>query len=77
MCLLFASNFVQLSDGRTGAKAEDNHKVKHALPHMKTWEPSLKDEPKSNRGLAHPECAFFLSPVTVDWDDEEYVLKPP
>ncbi|CCO34067.1 hypothetical protein RSOLAG1IB_09363 [Rhizoctonia solani AG-1 IB] len=61
----------KLSDGRTGAKAEDNHKVKHALPHMKTWEPSLKDEPKSNRGLAHPECAFFLSPVTVDWDDEE------
>ncbi|KDN35425.1 hypothetical protein RSAG8_11602, partial [Rhizoctonia solani AG-8 WAC10335] len=61
----------KLSDGRTGAKAEDNGKVKHALPHMREWVPSLKDEPKEMRGLSHPECAFFLSPITVDWDDEE------
>ncbi|CAE6538192.1 unnamed protein product [Rhizoctonia solani] len=61
----------KLSDGRTGAKAEDNHKVKHALPHMREWAPSLKDQPKANRGLAHAECAFFLSPITVDWDDEQ------
>ncbi|KAG8732309.1 hypothetical protein FRC11_014511 [Ceratobasidium sp. 423] len=61
----------KLSNGHTGAKAEDNHKVKHALPHMRPWALSLKDEPKANRGLVHPKCAFFLSPITIDWDDEE------
>ncbi|KAB5589709.1 hypothetical protein CTheo_6846 [Ceratobasidium theobromae] len=53
-----------------GAKAEDNHKVKHAIVHLKKWEPSLIDEPKDKRGLTHPECAYLLSPITVDWDNE-------
>ncbi|CAE6473126.1 unnamed protein product, partial [Rhizoctonia solani] len=65
----------KLSDGRTGAKAEDNHKVKHAVPYMREWAPSLIDEPKANRGLAHLECLFFLSPITVDWDNEEQRRK--
>ncbi|KAB5588005.1 hypothetical protein CTheo_8553 [Ceratobasidium theobromae] len=45
----------KLNKGRSGAKAEDNHKVKHAIPHLKRWEPSLVDEPKDKHGLIHPE----------------------
>ncbi|QRV91896.1 hypothetical protein RhiJN_19914 [Ceratobasidium sp. AG-Ba] len=61
----------KLADGRNGAKAEDNHKAKHSLPHLRAWTPSLVDEPKGSRGLAHPECAYMLSPTTIDWDNEE------
>ncbi|KAG9080231.1 hypothetical protein FRC06_006915, partial [Ceratobasidium sp. 370] len=60
-----------LTDGRNGAKAEDNFKVKNALPHLQKWNPPLVDQPKTMRGLAHPECAYLLSPLTVDWDKEE------
>ncbi|KAG8722218.1 hypothetical protein FRC08_005576 [Ceratobasidium sp. 394] len=61
----------KLADGRSGAKAEDNNKVKNALPHMRDWSPPLLHEPKSKRGLAHLECAYRLSPIIVDWDDPE------
>ncbi|KAG8694521.1 hypothetical protein FRC08_008439 [Ceratobasidium sp. 394] len=60
-----------LTDGRNGAKAEDNFKVKNALPHLRKWDPPLVDQPKTMRGLAHPECAFLLSPLSVDWNKEE------
>ncbi|KAG8731011.1 hypothetical protein FRC10_002122 [Ceratobasidium sp. 414] len=60
-----------LTDGRNGAKAEDNFKVKNALPHLREWNLPLVDQPKTKRGLVHPECAFLLSPLTVDWNKEE------
>ncbi|KAG9082805.1 hypothetical protein FRC06_004854 [Ceratobasidium sp. 370] len=62
---------LKLADGRSGAKAEDNNKVKNALPHMRNWSPSLLHEPKSKRGTAHPECGYYLSPIIVDWNDPE------
>ncbi|KAG8704511.1 hypothetical protein FRC11_009823, partial [Ceratobasidium sp. 423] len=60
-----------LSDGQSGAKAEDNNKVKNAIVHWRKWSPPLVNEPKTIRGLSHPECARLLAPITVDWDDEE------
>ncbi|KEP45216.1 hypothetical protein V565_301380, partial [Rhizoctonia solani 123E] len=38
---------------------------------MQEWVPSLKGEPKANRGLAHPQCSYLLSPITVNWEDNE------
>ncbi|KAG8763367.1 hypothetical protein FRC12_008573 [Ceratobasidium sp. 428] len=63
----------RLSRGRSGAKAEDNHKVKNALPHLvkDRWLPSLIDVAKKDRGLAHDECAKWLSPNTINWDDAD------
>ncbi|KAG9103427.1 hypothetical protein FRC06_010845 [Ceratobasidium sp. 370] len=62
---------LKLADGQSGAKAEDNNKVKNALLHMWNWSPSLLHEPKSKRGTAHPECGYYLSPIIVDWNDPE------
>ncbi|QRW12574.1 hypothetical protein RhiLY_11573 [Ceratobasidium sp. AG-Ba] len=61
----------QLGDGQSGAKAEDNNKVKNGITHWRAWTPSLVNQPKSNRGLEHPECARLISPITVNWDDDE------
>ncbi|KAG9122112.1 hypothetical protein FRC07_001654 [Ceratobasidium sp. 392] len=61
----------KLGNGWDGAKAEDNHKIKNALPHLLHCEASLVDQPKSSRGLAHLECAFRLSPITIDWSNKE------
>ncbi|KAG9085751.1 hypothetical protein FS749_004133 [Ceratobasidium sp. UAMH 11750] len=61
----------QLSDGRSGAKAEDNNKVKNAIVHWRTWSPPLVNVPKSSRGVVHLECARRLAPITVNWDDVE------
>jgi hypothetical protein len=70
--MLFTNFLIpQLNEGRSGAKAEDNNKVKHAIVHFQQWSPPLIDEPKSSRGLAHPECARLLAPITVNWEDEE------
>ncbi|KAF8594583.1 hypothetical protein BDV93DRAFT_414854, partial [Ceratobasidium sp. AG-I] len=60
-----------LDDGRSGAKAEDNNKVKNAIVHWRPWSPPLAHEPKSSRGLAHPQCARLLAPITVNWEDVE------
>ncbi|KAG8794784.1 hypothetical protein FRC12_021707 [Ceratobasidium sp. 428] len=68
----FTRNIRQkLCDGRDGARAEDNGKVKNALPHIFKWEPSLVNQPKSNRGLAHPQCAYYLSSIETNWEDLE------
>ncbi|KAG8730621.1 hypothetical protein FRC12_020156 [Ceratobasidium sp. 428] len=61
----------QLGDGQSGAKAEDNNKVKSAIAHWRTWTPPLANQPKSSRGLGHPECARLIAPITVNWDDDE------
>jgi hypothetical protein len=61
----------QLNEGRSGAKAEDNSKVKNSIVHWMPWSPPLANEPKSSRGISHPECAWYLSPITVDWDNAE------
>ncbi|KAG9122265.1 hypothetical protein FRC07_001442 [Ceratobasidium sp. 392] len=65
----------RLSTGQSGAKSEDNHKVKNAIPHLYKFEPSLVDLPKSARGLAHDGCAFWLSPTSVDWKNPEMKRK--
>ncbi|KAG8685544.1 hypothetical protein FRC09_014681 [Ceratobasidium sp. 395] len=61
----------KLSDGRDGARAEDNGKVKNALPHLLKCEPSLVNQPKANRGLMHPVCAYYLSSIKTNWEDPE------
>ncbi|CAE6371124.1 unnamed protein product [Rhizoctonia solani] len=61
----------ELSDGQSGAKAEDNNKVKNGIVHWRKWSPALVNEPKTIRGLFHPECARLLAPITVDFDNEE------
>ncbi|CAE6452884.1 unnamed protein product [Rhizoctonia solani] len=60
-----------LSDEQSGAKAEDNNKVKHGIVHWRKWSPALVNESKTIRGLFHPECARLLAPITVDFDNEE------
>ncbi|KAG9118758.1 hypothetical protein FRC07_006564 [Ceratobasidium sp. 392] len=61
----------KLTEGCSGAKAEDNCKVKNALAHVWKWDPPLKDLPKASRGLNHPGCAELLAPITVNMEDEE------
>ncbi|KAG9077400.1 hypothetical protein FRC06_008944, partial [Ceratobasidium sp. 370] len=54
----------KLEDGRNGAKAEDNQKVKNGIAiWCSDWVPSLLHEPKSSRGVAHPETARRLAPI--------------
>ncbi|KAG9120431.1 hypothetical protein FRC07_004083 [Ceratobasidium sp. 392] len=62
----------RLEEGRNGAKAEDNLKVKNGIPLWRPdWTPALLNEPKSSRGLTHPETARRLAPISVDWEKEE------
>ncbi|KAG8735631.1 hypothetical protein FRC10_010336 [Ceratobasidium sp. 414] len=61
----------RLDDGKSAARTEDNHTLKHALPKWMIWNPPLKPNSKSDRGLNHPECARRLAPISVDWNNEE------
>ncbi|KAF8599345.1 hypothetical protein BDV93DRAFT_560430 [Ceratobasidium sp. AG-I] len=60
-----------LSKGQSNAKAEDMRKVKALLALWRTWTPQLDPNDQSGRGLKHPETAFYLSSLEVDWDNEE------
>ncbi|KAB5588034.1 hypothetical protein CTheo_8525 [Ceratobasidium theobromae] len=63
----------RLDEGRIVARTEDNHVLKINLPKWKNceWDPPLDPGSKHNRGLAHPQCAMLLAPISVDWGNEE------
>ncbi|KAF8596781.1 hypothetical protein BDV93DRAFT_513858 [Ceratobasidium sp. AG-I] len=58
----------RLSEGQSNSKLEDMRKVREVLV---TCTLNLKSE----RGLNHPQCAFYLSPTKVDWDNPEAVTQ--
>ncbi|EUC55939.1 hypothetical protein RSOL_145600, partial [Rhizoctonia solani AG-3 Rhs1AP] len=63
----------RLDKGKIAARTEDNHALKVNLPKWKCckWDPPLAPDSKDNRGLAHPQCAMLLAPISVDWSDEQ------
>jgi hypothetical protein len=61
--------------GESNCKSEDMRKVREAIVHWQDWEPPLASCEKANRGLSHIQCAYYLSPPELDWEDEEYVDK--
>ncbi|KAG8732737.1 hypothetical protein FRC10_000740 [Ceratobasidium sp. 414] len=61
----------RLDDGKSAARTEDNHTLKHALPKWMNWNPPLRPNSKSDRGLNHLGCARHLAPISVDWNNEE------
>ncbi|KDN33660.1 hypothetical protein RSAG8_13249, partial [Rhizoctonia solani AG-8 WAC10335] len=67
----------RLEKGKCAARTEDNHTLKTELPKWKScnWDPPLNPDTKHNRGLAHPQCAMLLAPISVVWENEEQVHK--
>jgi hypothetical protein len=61
---------MQLNDHRTAAKTEDHRIFKISLPLWQVWTPPLSRDSKLGRGMAHDECARYLCPAEVDWNDE-------
>ncbi|KDN41260.1 hypothetical protein RSAG8_07529, partial [Rhizoctonia solani AG-8 WAC10335] len=63
----------RLEKGKCAARTEDNHMLKTELPKWKScnWDPPLNPDTKHNRGLAHPQCAMLLAPISVVWENEE------
>ncbi|KAB5587641.1 hypothetical protein CTheo_8920 [Ceratobasidium theobromae] len=68
----------RLDKGRIATRTEDNHILKISLPRWKSckWNPPLDSGSKHDSGLAHPQCAMLLAPISVDWSDEETRNKP-
>ncbi|QRV72169.1 hypothetical protein RhiJN_00183 [Ceratobasidium sp. AG-Ba] len=63
----------QLNDGQSNGRSEDARKVREVMPKWRSWSPPLGD--RLSRGLGHPECAKFLAPPTLDFDNEEVANK--
>ncbi|KAF8603665.1 hypothetical protein BDV93DRAFT_508303 [Ceratobasidium sp. AG-I] len=59
-----------LEDHKSAAKTEDNRTFKTSFPVWQIWDPPLSCDSKRDRGVGHPQCARYLCPIDVDWNDE-------